>query len=80
MEGTTNLLRQHKRDLDRGISDVMPDGSAPHARLAIRESDAVPESMEDEVIERALELAEEKDYTPEKVANSLIKHIADKMD
>lgn len=78
MGDTTDVLRQHRIALDRDMAGVMPDSWEGHARIAIRESDEVPESIEEQAIEKALSLANEKDYAPEKVANKLISHIADK--
>jgi hypothetical protein len=78
MEGnSTNSLRSYKNDLDNICKSVMPDSWEGHARLAIRESEDVPESIEDKAIEKANRLADEKGVAPERVANKIIGHIAE---
>jgi hypothetical protein len=77
MEGS-DILRQHRIALDRGIKDVMPDSWEGHARLAIRQSEDVPESIEDKVIVKANKIAYKKGVSPERAANALISKLVEK--
>jgi len=73
-------MRSYKNDLDNICASVMPDSWEGHARIAIRENEDVPESIEDSAIEKANSIAEKKGVTPERAANALIGQILDKMD
>lgn len=62
--------------LDRGIRDVMPESWEGHARIVARESDAVPESKVNAVVEKAANIAEGHDSTTlEEAANLLVENI-----
>ena len=79
MEGnSTNSLRSYKNDLDNICEGVMPDSWEGHARLAIRESEDVPESIEDKAIAKANKIADKKGVSPERAANALISKLAEK--
>jgi hypothetical protein len=81
MEGdSSSLVRSTALEMDKALSSVMPSSWEGHARIAIRNSDSVPESIEEKTIEKANNIADKKGVSPERAANSLIKHIADKMD
>lgn len=76
-EDTTETLRQHNIELDQIIADVMPDDWEGHARIAIRESDEIPKSLEEKAILKAARLAEDKGVAPTRVATKLIDKVAD---
>lgn len=79
MEGH-DLLRQHRVAIDEACENVMPDSWHGHARLAIRKSDAVPSSIENEAIAKASSIADNTGVSPERAANKLISKIAEKRD
>ncbi len=64
--------------LDNGISDVMPESWQGHARLLIRETDRVPEQIENKTIAKSLAIADRKGVPPKKAAEHLARHIAQK--
>lgn len=72
-------LAQYNYELDKGLTNVMPDHWEGHARVAIWESD-VPEKIADKATQKALMLADDNGVTPETAARSLIKSIENKMD
>lgn len=72
----TETLRQHRIDLDKISAQVMPESWEGHARLLIRESDAIAPSVEQSAIRKVAKLAEDKSgITPEKVARALIQKV-----
>lgn len=73
-------MEQYKNNLDDSISGVMPDSWKGHARLCIRESEAVPDSIESKAIDKANKIADKKGVSPERAANALISKIAEKRD
>ena len=72
MEGNSTTLREAKQQMDNGLTDVMPDSWKGHGRLAIRRSGAIPLSIEKKAIEKVEKLSDEKDATPEAIAELLI--------
>jgi len=75
--GSTNAVRESAQKMDKSLAGVMPDYWEGHARIAIRESEHVPLSIEEDLIEKVNKLADEKGVTPERVAKKIISHIAD---
>jgi hypothetical protein len=80
MEGDSTTLREMKHEMDESIAVVMPDSWEGHARIAIRESDDIPTSIEQSAIKRAVELADKKNAQPERVANKLISTLVEKQE
>lgn len=78
MGEVSTIMRSHKTDLDTGIAGVMPQSWDGHGRLAIRESEHVPMSVEQKAIEKAVELSEKKDITTERAAEAIIKQFAER--
>jgi len=77
-EETTNPLRSYNLDLDNICAGVMPDSWEGHARIAIRESEHIPESIEEKAIGKALKLSDDKGTTPKREALQLIKALKQK--
>jgi hypothetical protein len=73
-----STLRRYRTELDENLTDVMPDSWKGHARLTIRQSDKVPDEIKESAVEKAVELYQKKDKSPEKAANDLIKAIVKK--
>ena len=78
MEGDSTTLRDAKNEMDKGLRTVMPDSWEGHGRLAIRGSDVVPRRMETKAIERVATLSDEKDATPERIAELLIEKLSER--
>ena len=78
MEGNSTTLRKAKREMDRGLTEVMPDSWEGHGRLAIRRSDAIPMSIEKKAIAKVENLSDEKDATPKEIAELLIEKFAER--
>lgn len=70
---STNRMRSYKNDLDKIAADVMPRSWEGHARIVIRESDDVPQSVEEKAIDKALALADKKSKSPKSAARGLIR-------
>jgi hypothetical protein len=81
MEGdTTDLLRQHKKALDRGVKDVMPDKWVGHGRYHIRDSERLTDAQEQKALKVLESLNESKPeqfetYGAERVANKVIEKL-----
>ena len=73
-------MRQYKHEGDKMMEGVMPSSWEGHARIAIRDSDDVPESIEEKAIGKALNLSEKKGTTPKRAAKGLIKALAEKQE
>jgi len=78
MESDSTTLREAKRQMDDGLTEVMPDSWKGHGRLAIRRSDAIPPSIEKKAIEKVEKLSDEKDVTSEAIAELLIEKFAER--
>ena len=74
------FLEIYRVAVDEACENVMPDSLHGHARLAIRKSDAVPSSIENEAIAKASSIADNTGVSPERAANKLISKIAEKRD
>jgi|APHM01.1.fsa_nt_gi hypothetical protein len=68
----TDFLRQHKLALDRTIAEVMPSHWVGHARIIIRESEAVPEESENQAFKSVEAAIDARDVTAEEAATAFI--------
>ncbi len=75
---SSEKLSEYKNSLDRVRANVMPDKWEGHGRIAIRESEAVPASVEETAIEKMNKLVNKKGKSPEKAANDLIRAVQKK--
>ena len=82
MEGnsTTDLVRDAALEMDEMMAGVMPSSWEGHARIAIRNSEDVPASIEEKAIGKALNLSEKKGTTPKRAAKGLIKALEEKQE
>ena len=81
MEGnSTNLVRDAAYEMDKAMAGVMPASWEGHARIALYESDDVPESIEEKALGKALGLSEKKGVSPKRAAAGLIKAFKKKQD
>jgi len=64
--------REYEMDLDNILAGVMPESWFGHARIVIRESDAIPQETEQQALKTVQMSVEERDMPAEKVAESFI--------
>ena len=64
--------------MDKQLARIMPDSWEGHARLLIRNSDIVTESVEEKAISKVTTIAEKKGVSPKRAAKMVINAIEDK--
>jgi hypothetical protein len=69
---TTFDPTEYKQNLDESIAGVMPDSWVGHGRIVLFESDAVPDTKVDSLIESLERLNQEHDHSPETIAEAII--------